>query len=104
MELIKGKALAWLRSYLTDRGQIVIVDGKRSSSRGLFCGVPQGSVLEPPLNTLYTSPLGDVVRHHGLSFHLYADDSQIYVSFKPLVKGDLEFSKAALQLRHVYVT
>ena len=33
------------------------------------------------LYLLYTSPLGDIVRQHGLDFHLYADDSQIYFSF-----------------------
>ena len=30
---------------------------------------------------MYTSPLGDIVREHGLSFHFYADDSQLYTSF-----------------------
>ena len=25
----------------------------------------------------------DIIRKHGLQFHLYADDCQIYVSFKP---------------------
>ena len=36
----------------------------------------------PILYLLYTSPLGDIVRRHGLSFHFYADDSQLYLSFK----------------------
>ena len=79
------KALCWfksVKSYLENRKQVVNVQGATPCSKDLRCGVPQESVLGPILYVLYTSPLGDIVRNHGLSCHFYADDSQLYCSFK----------------------
>ena len=94
---IKGKALNWLRSYVTDRTQLVKVDDASSTVRPLHWGVPQGSVRGPMLYLLYTSPLGHIVREHGFSFHFYADDSQHYTSFACNDTSDLVAAKHRLE-------
>ncbi len=73
--------LAWFKSYLSGRKHRVCVDGTMSEERVLNYGVPQGSVLGPVLFTTYTQPLHAVL--HDIDFHLYADDSRMYLAFNP---------------------
>ncbi|PFX19417.1 TNF receptor-associated factor 4 [Stylophora pistillata] len=77
---IKGKVLAWFKSYLTDRSQFVSINGSNSSHSDLMFEVPQESLLGPILYLLYTSPLGDIIRRHDMNFHFYAVDCQVYFS------------------------
>ena len=80
---IKGQVLRWFTSYLDQRRQNVIINGAESIGHSLDCGVPQGSVLGPKLFSMYIKPLGDIITKHGFRYHQYADDSQIYLAFKP---------------------
>ena len=78
---LRGTALNWFRSYLSDRSQLVSVHGVLSRPFDLNCGVPQGSCLGPLLFIIYASKLFKIVEHYLPDAHCFADETQLYLSF-----------------------
>ena len=73
---VRGCALEWFGSYLSDRKQYVYVNGSNSNLLSVTCGVPQGSVLGPLLFLIYINYLPNASKK--LNFYLFADDTNIY--------------------------
>ena len=80
----------WFKSYLSNRQQLVSVDGISSDFQKITCGVPQGSLLGPLLYLCYSN---DMVRSVRNKLLLYADDSVILVSDKDPSVVSHELSK-----------
>ena len=77
---ISGQAQICFSFYLQNRHKSVKIKDTFSDKVTLSYGVPQGSVLGPVLFTLYTTPLSAIIPSFDISYHLYADDTQIYMS------------------------
>jgi len=102
---IHGTTLNWFRSYRFRFGHTlrhcarykstyyyyylssccfhVKCNNNLSSLHTCLYGVPQGSVLGPLLFVMYTTPLSTLISSLSLNHHLYADDTQLFLSFHP---------------------
>ena len=65
----------WIQNFLSERTQIVVVDGYPSSACDVTSGVPQRSVIGPLLFTVFINDLPDSIKSTA---RLFADDTVVY--------------------------
>ena len=78
---VRGRVLAWFKSYVTGRACCVIYAGASSSTKQVTCSVPQGFVLGPLLFLLHAADFTDLAAKHGVTLYAFADDTQVYVHY-----------------------
>ena len=76
---IRGSTHKWIDSWLSERSQKVVLDGRASDPVPVLSGVPQGSVLGPVLFLIFIIDLPDNIRS---SVRLFADDCVLYRNVK----------------------
>ena len=76
---VRGQTYNWIRDFLHNRSQQVILQGKQSDTSWVSSGVPQGSVLGPILFLIYINDLPDCVTSQ---VRLFADDTIVYRKIK----------------------
>ena len=79
---IQGKTNSWVKAFLTDRSQRVLIEGEASSEVLVTSGVPQGSVLGPCLFLFYINDIPDNITS---TVRLFADDTIMYIALKPKI-------------------
>ena len=72
---IRGNLLTWLKCYLENRQQTVVINGEHSFTANVKSGVPQGTVLGPILFIIYLNDLEKCVKHSVISS--FADDTRL---------------------------
>ena len=92
----EGLVLEWYKSYLNNRCYYITNNSVRTNLFHPHTGVPQSSVIGPLLFNLFSSDLETIAQKHNLSFHQYADDTQLYSSCVP---GETEQLQNRLSVR-----
>ena len=88
LDFAECNVLSWFCTYLQDRGQRVKINEAISGVHKIKYGVPQGSCAGPVVFLSYLSSLYDLIQEYLPLVKVagYADDHQIYISYKPISK------------------
>ena len=94
---IRGDMLKWIESWLSDRKQRVVINGKMSPWAAVTSGVPQGSVLGPLLFLLYINDIDEATGNSSF-VRKFADDTKVGHEVKS--ETDARYLEDTLEAMH----
>ena len=78
---VRGQVLHWIKAFLSNRSQTVVLESEKSSKVTVTSGVPQGSVLGPILFLVF---INDLPEHIKSKVMLFANDTAVYLAVSNL--------------------
>lgn len=75
---VRGLPQTWFRSYLSNRKQLVSINGETSNLRGISTGIPQGSILGPLIFSIYVNDIHTCILNSNVV--QFADDTTLYLT------------------------
>ena len=89
---ISEKVIKWVKNFLSNRLQKVIVNGAESKCHNATSGIPQGSVMGPILFVIYINDMPEMVES---ATYLFADDTKFFREIREengvkMLQADLE--------------
>ena len=83
---IRGDTLKWIKAFLDNRKQAVVINGENSDCIPVSSGVPQGSNIGPILFLVYINGLPEQVKSR---VRLFADDTAMYLALSLHIEGQV---------------
>ena len=83
---VRGALYRWIRAFLIDRKQAVVVEGAQSVETDVISGVPQGSVLGPLLFLIHISDIDEEIAAATVSS--FADDTRVMMRINSVQDRD----------------
>ena len=90
---IRGNNLEWIKSWITQRSQSVVLNGSSSDHVDVKSGVPQGTVLGPLMFLIF---INDISEQTQSKIRLFADDCLLYRTINSI--GDSKVFQQDLDL------
>ena len=94
---VGGELLLLLKNYLENREQRVFLNGQISDWRKIMSGIPQGSVLRPPLFLIYINDLADGIKS---LCKISADDTSLFSKVYDIHKSAINLNDDLEQISY----
>ncbi|KAL1581647.1 hypothetical protein WHR41_09703, partial [Cladosporium halotolerans] len=94
---IAGNIIRWVKSFMSDRRALLVIDGRMGETHGIQAGLPQGSPVSPVLFILSVSSMFEWLetRHPKLHSLSFVDDVGLLLRCDTLEGGTQELESIA---------
>ena len=97
---IDSRLLKFLKNYLCNRDQCVVIGGIKSSCKPVYSGIPQRSIIGHIIFIIFVNDLRQAIDKNS-SISLYADDTKLWKLWRT-IKSDYDNSHPQKDIKYFH--